>query len=64
MNTMTVFARHVYGKPLCYPADATARKFAALLNLKTFSDQQLQGIEALGFTIEMGVDPATRRTPA
>lgn len=59
MSQIQVFVRNVYGLPKVYPVGDTATKFASLLQVKTFSDQQLAGIEGLGFTIQQVEDPAT-----
>lgn len=48
----------VYGRILLYPHDETAKKFAKLLNVKTFSHANLCDIEALGYLIETTKLPA------
>lgn len=49
--TIIISVRNVYGNLLTYPACQTSRKFADLLNVKSFNHKQLCRIEALGYTI-------------
>lgn len=55
------FQRQVYGAFKIYPANEPGEKFAKLLGQKTFSVQELNQIEALGFKVEQVADPATAR---
>jgi hypothetical protein len=55
--TFMVERRVVYGCPKFYPANAVAEKFAALMNRKTFDQQNLRNIMALGFDIEIEAIP-------
>lgn len=48
---ITVKTKTVYGRDLIYPACETAEKFAALLQVKTFSNWHLKAIEGLGYTV-------------
>lgn len=59
-NTMKiqVAEKSVYGKILIYPVCETAKKFAHLLWVKTFSQHHLNSIEALGYEIEYQRLPA------
>ena len=50
---MKVFYKNVYGNDLCYPSCNTAKKFAKLINQKTFSRYHLHCISHLGYTIEI-----------
>lgn len=45
-----------YGRKLIYPADKNAEAFATLCGAKTFSKEQVQAIEDLGFKIEVKTD--------
>ena len=49
--TIQIKEKSVYGKILIYPFDETAKKFAALLNIKSFNQFHLTGIKALGYDI-------------
>ena len=51
-KTMFVKTKNVYGRELVYPSCHLAVKFAQLLNVKTFSDNQLSHIIELGYKIE------------
>jgi hypothetical protein len=55
--TFRVEHRVVYGCPKFYPANAVAEKFAALMKRKTFDQQNLRNIKALGFDIEIVAIP-------
>jgi hypothetical protein len=57
-QVIKVTEKAVYGRILVYPSCETAKKFAALLNVKTFSHSNLCGIEALGYNIETTKVPA------
>jgi hypothetical protein len=57
-NQVSVYVRQVYGRPMVYPANEAAQKFADLLGVKTFAHRQLQGIEGLGFVVNQVADPA------
>jgi hypothetical protein len=43
--------KSVYGKDMIYPANALAENLTKLTGQKTFSNAQLQTIEAMGFSI-------------
>jgi hypothetical protein len=58
------FQRQVYGVFKIYPANDAGLRFAALLGQRTFSYQELNQIEALGFKVEQVQDPATVRGAA
>lgn len=58
IQTIKITEKAVYGRILVYPSCDTAKKFAALLNVKTFSHSNLCGIEALGYTIQTEKVPA------
>lgn len=51
-KTMFVKTKNVYGRELVYPSCHLSAKFAQLLNVKTFSDNQLRDILELGYKIE------------
>lgn len=51
-------ARNVYGQQKLYPANDRAEQFAKLLNVKTFSLNQLNQIIALGFGVAQAIEPA------
>lgn len=59
-TTIKVNVRDVYGKPLVYPACDTATKLLALTGLKTFTQDALRKIEALGYVIEAVARPLPR----
>lgn len=44
--------KHVYGKELTYPACDKAMTFAALLNRKTFTEDDMKIIGSLGYQFE------------
>lgn len=44
--------KNVYGRELVYPSCHLAEKFALLLGVKSFSDNQLKAILELGYLIE------------
>lgn len=46
-----VAVRNVYGNPLIYPANDTAKKLAALTGKKTLDKTDLANIQALGFAV-------------
>lgn len=52
MNTqqLTVRITSNYGQRAVYPVCDTALKFAALLDVKTFTDATREKIQALGYT--------------
>lgn len=52
------FIRKVYGVSKIYPANEVARKFAALLCVKTFNVLQIEDIKGLGFRSEQVMDPS------
>lgn len=43
--------RNVYGNNLVYPVNATAKKFASLLGVKSFNPAQIVGMKSLGYTV-------------
>ena len=43
--------RDVFGRPLCYPMNATAKRFCTLTGNLTLSPSDLNVIEALGFRV-------------
>ncbi len=47
-----VKTKNVYGRELTYPACHIAEKFARLLGVKTFSDNQIAHILDLGYEIK------------
>lgn len=51
-KTMFVKTKNVYGRELVYPSCMISEKFARLLNVKSFSDNQLRAILDLGYKIE------------
>ena len=51
-STMYVTTKNVYGRELVYPSCMISEKFARLLNVKSFSDNQLRAILDLGYKIE------------
>lgn len=52
MITIYVKTKNVYGRELVYPSCHLSVKFAQLLNVKSFSDNQLRAILDLGYKIE------------
>lgn len=52
MITIYVKTKNVYGRELVYPSCHLSVKFAQLLNVKSFSDNQLRAILELGYKIE------------
>lgn len=60
MNKLSIKVgeKSVYGNILVYPLCETAKKFAALLNVKSFNHAQLCGIEGLGYLISCEKLPA------
>jgi 2-keto-3-deoxy-galactonokinase len=50
---ITVEVRNNYGNDLVYPADATARLFAALIGQKTFSARHISALRTLGYTMHV-----------
>lgn len=51
-STIYVKTKNVYGRELVYPSCHLSAKFASLLNVKSFSDNQLRAIVDLGYKIE------------
>jgi hypothetical protein len=49
-----------YGAETIYPENETARFFCALLKQKTLTREDIEGIRALGFSIEVVVPEAFR----
>jgi hypothetical protein len=58
MNTVQIHIRSVYGSDKAYPGNDTARQFAELIGVRTFSAAQLRRIEALGYAIERVATPS------
>lgn len=54
---VTVTVRQVYGCPVIYPFDATAKHFAAIAGTKTLTHNALQHIRALGYQINEHREP-------
>lgn len=50
-HILAVEIRNVYGKSLLYPVNDVAKLFAKLLNVKTFSRQQIADIRSLGYIV-------------
>lgn len=50
--TIYVKTKNVYGRELVYPSCHLSEKFARLLGVKSFSDNQLRDIIELGYLIE------------
>ena len=50
---MKVFYKNVYGNDLCYPSCNTAKKFAKLINQKTFNKYHLETIKTLKYKIDI-----------
>lgn len=53
MKQIEVKEKSVYGRTLIYPICNDAMLFAQLLNVKTFTDMQLDGIRALGYNVNI-----------
>ena len=51
-STIYVKTKNVYGRELVYPSCHLSEKFARLLGVKSFSDNQLRDILELGYKIE------------
>lgn len=52
MNKVQVTVKNVYGNNLVYPANETAKIFAALCGKKTLDSRDLERIRLLGYEIE------------
>lgn len=50
-HILEVEIRNVYGKGLLYPVNDVAKLFAKLLDVKTFSRQQIADIRSLGYVV-------------
>lgn len=50
-TVLQVEFRNVYGNNRLYPVNELAKQFAKLLDVKTFSPEQVRNIKALGFTV-------------
>lgn len=59
MSAFKFFYRVVYGNQLAYPANDVAKRFAALMNVRTFGSDQIRQIGELGFSVQNVRDPAT-----
>lgn len=55
---ITVTVKQVYGSPVVYPVDRTARLFADIAGTKTLTLPVLQRIKILGFDIRQTHQPA------
>jgi hypothetical protein len=51
-QTIKIAEKNVYGRILLYPVCDTAKKFATLLNVKTFTLSQIVDIKALGYEVD------------
>ena len=51
--TITVQIKSNYGNKAIYPACDTSKKLADLIGHKTFTDQSIAKIKALGYTINV-----------
>lgn len=60
MKTIYVKSKNVYGRELIYPSCHIAEKFARLLGVRSFSDNQIAGIIELGYQIEEDRQIGTR----
>lgn len=56
---ITVKCATVYGRILIYPMDSNARLFCKLTNSLTLTQAQVETIKALGFTVNVELQPAT-----
>ena len=54
---LEVYIQHVFGKPLIYPANRTAKLFLALTNAKTFNQADLNTIKQLGYEVKTVLNP-------
>ena len=54
---ITITVRRVYGCPVIYPVDETAKRFAAIAGTKTLTVNALQHIKALGYQIQEHREP-------
>lgn len=52
LRIIHVRTRQSYGRPLIYPECDTAKKFAKLLNVKSFNTTQISGLVDLGYIIQ------------
>lgn len=57
MNPVLVMVRNVYGNELIYPANDTAKTFAALIGKKTLDRNDFRLIRLLGFDVEQVRQP-------
>jgi hypothetical protein len=53
VGLLTVEVRNDFGCTRVYPADSTARLFAALIGQKTFGPHHVSAIRALGYDVEV-----------
>jgi len=51
--TITVKIKNVYGREIVYPVCNAAKQFAALANTKTLTDDAINIIKSLGYSIEV-----------
>jgi hypothetical protein len=58
-HVVQVEIRNVYGRNMLYPVNQTAYAFAALLGVKTFNKQQVQGMKDLGYVVGQVVSEVT-----
>jgi hypothetical protein len=59
MNAIEIEVRSVYGITQAYPANETAKLFAAIAGTKTLTAQDLRRIMALGFDVIQQAKPVT-----
>lgn len=55
-SEFTIRIDKAYGRKLLYPADKNAELFAKLLGAKTFTAEQVQAIEGLGYVVQVQAD--------
>lgn len=59
-STIQVYSRSVYGRSLVYVANPEqAQSIRTLTGSKTLEERHLSALEALGFTFEQVIDPAS-----
>lgn len=52
MPKCELLIKSVYGRPVLYPANDVAQRFAAMLGTKTLTRRACEAIEGLGFSVE------------
>jgi len=55
------YVRHVYGNPMRYPDNDTARLLLELAGHRTFTDGDLAVIKQLGYELQEALDPGVNR---